>query len=80
MSVKIRSVSPHQRFQASRKVFRDFMQNRYVAARVIAGELDHLLPPDMKAELVKKREKDPELVKAAKDRLERGIRAGEVKP
>lgn len=77
--MKIRSISPHQKFQTARKVLRDFMQNPYVAARVMAGELDHLLPPEVREHLKAAREKDPELVKAAKDRLERGARRGEVR-
>ena len=56
------------------------MQNPYVAARVIVGELDHLLPPEVREDLKKKREAEPELVLTARDRLERGIKAGEIKP
>lgn len=78
--MKFRQISSHQKFQAPRKVFRDFMQNPYVAARVIVGHLDHLLPPEVREQLVKEREKYPELVATAMARLERGIRAGEVKP
>lgn len=76
MTVKITPKIP----PAHRKALKDFTQNPYVAARLVIGEFDHLLPPEVKDEVVKAREKDPELVQAAKDRIERGIRAGRVKP
>lgn len=78
--MKVRAISPHRKFQAARKALRDFMQNPYVAARVIVGELDHILPPEVREKLRADREKRPELVKAARDRLERGIRAGAIRP
>ncbi len=76
MSFKI---SPHLP-PAHRKALKDFLQNPYVAAKVVVGDFDHLVPAEIRKELEKAREADPVLVQAAKDRIERGIRAGKVRP
>ncbi len=76
MSFKISPKIP----PAHRKALRDFMQNPYVAAKVVIGDFDHLLAPEVKEQLIKDRTEQPEIVKAAWERLERGIRAGKVKP
>lgn len=59
-----------------RKALKDFVQNPFVAARVVAGDFDHLLPPEVKEQLVKDRVANPGLMTLARDRIERGIKAG----
>ncbi len=70
---------PHQQFQAPRKVLRDFMQNPIVAAKVIVGMFDAILPSEVINKLKADREKDPELVKIAQARIDAAIAAGKVK-
>ncbi len=72
MSVKISPKIP----PALRKALKDFVQNPYVAARVVAGDFDHLLTVEVKEQMIKDREADPSLVTIARERIERGIREG----
>ncbi len=76
MSVKISPKIPPMH----RKALKDFVQNPYVAALLVVGEFDHLLPQDVREQAIKDRVKDPGLVLIAKERIERGVKAGEVKP
>lgn len=72
MSVKISPTVP----PAHRKALKDFIKNPFVAARLVAGDFDHLLPPEVKEQVLKDREKDPGLVLIARERIERGIKEG----
>lgn len=65
---------------AHRKALKDFVKNPLVAARVVTGEFDHLLPPAVKEQLVKDRAAFPALVTIAMERIERGIKEGKLSP
>ena len=74
MSVKIQIPQNH------RKALKDFVQNPVVAARMVVGEFDHLLPQEVKDDLKKTRETDPGIILIAKDRIERAVKAGQLSP